>query len=118
MKLQEIFDTVATHLLTQGRKAGRTTPLYHAPDGLTCAVGCLITEKAYSPDIEDLEVMHDDVLSALRLSGVKPLSYRAMELLQDLQEVHDDNHGLSWRNCLIDVAENHGLRSDVLEIRK
>lgn len=55
---REIFDKVRAHLLNQGVKAltpnlpsGRICR-YRTPDGLMCAVGCLIPETFYDPMIE------------------------------------------------------------------
>ena len=50
---QELFNRVKTHLLNQGERAdsdvqnaGIYECVYHAPSGLKCAVGCLITDEA------------------------------------------------------------------------
>ncbi len=44
MTKQEIFDKVATHLLTQNEKALNSVGgcVYRTDKGLKCAVGCLI----------------------------------------------------------------------------
>ena len=46
MKEQEVFDRVARHLLKQNAKA--TSPRggcsYRTKEGLSCAVGCLLTK--------------------------------------------------------------------------
>lgn len=58
--LQEIFDQVAKHLLTQNAPAayfnqdGDRNCLYRTFDGGKCAVGCLIADDEYSPVIENL----------------------------------------------------------------
>lgn len=51
--MQEVFNKVVRHLLTQKQKARvGTTCMYKTPEGLKCAVGCLIPDELYSQDIE------------------------------------------------------------------
>lgn len=59
MTAQEIFNTVVAHLRQQKKRAmvynednGLAQCLYRAPDGLKCAVGCLIPDGAYKPSFE------------------------------------------------------------------
>lgn len=56
MTNQEIFDTVAVHLLTQNKRATKancsTTCQYRTSEGLKCAVGCLIPDEKYTPEME------------------------------------------------------------------
>ena len=53
MNAQEIFDTVVTHLLTQGvRSANGDICLYRGPNGTSCAVGCLIPDEMYEPEMD------------------------------------------------------------------
>lgn len=51
---QSIFDTVAWHLIKQGRPAwaknGSGGCMYRTPDGLKCAIGCLIADDEYRPE--------------------------------------------------------------------
>ena len=48
MNIQEIFDTVSVHLLTQNEKSQESdfyrSCLYRGPNGTKCAVGCLIKD--------------------------------------------------------------------------
>lgn len=116
---QEIFDTVARHLIAQGAQSitddGHCR--YRADDGKRCAVGCLFTDEEYRPSMEGHGV------SSVMLPGrLKPHSM----LLRDLQRVHDVpamGHGgiadLTAQHFiprLHDVAERHGLSTDVLMI--
>ena len=58
MNNQEIFNRVVIHLRKQGRKSHSSNRLrrdeckYRAPDGLCCAVGCLIDDEHYRPEME------------------------------------------------------------------
>ncbi len=108
LNIQEIFDTVTTHLLTQraksavpntdGEKYGESklTCLYRHPDGLTCAVGCLIKDEFYETRLEGLRTTSDDVLRSLTDSGVDVDSDNVRSLLRELQGVHDDEPVEEW----------------------
>lgn len=117
MTTQEIFDTVVTHLLTQRKKAindmGKC--VYRTDEGLKCAVGCLITDECYSPEIEGWGIWYLDVTEALECSGI-PVTIKTNEtLLVDLQYVHDHEHVGLWKQGLLNVASKYGLNPDVLE---
>jgi hypothetical protein len=105
---QEVFTRVATHLLRQmQRSIGRDGSCqYRARDGLRCAIGCLIDDDCYSPDLEGQSVDVPDVLAALDASGVKRGS---ITLLSELQGVHDDFEPAEWRDRLEAVARKHHL---------
>lgn len=51
---QEIFNKVATHLLTQGKRsvASDGSCMYRGPEGTKCAIGCLIEDDEYHPLLE------------------------------------------------------------------
>ena len=50
---QAVFDKVVKHLLTQKRRSeSKRGCAYRGEDGAMCAVGCLISDKAYDPEIE------------------------------------------------------------------
>jgi len=113
---QDIFDTVATHLLTQGAKAlssdeGRC--VYKAPDGLQCAVGCLIKDEHYSEYFEDLGADNFRVLESLELSGVGTLGN--LDLLGSLQNIHDTCQPDLWYKSLGLLADDQGLNKDCLK---
>ena len=103
MTLQEIFDKVKVHLLAQGKPAVdwvTSQCRYRAPDGLKCAVGCLITDEAYTPDIEGTVLPYSPtrvdgslfpVIRALQDSGIDAVeSGTTRHLLRELQRAHDE----------------------------
>lgn len=107
---QEIFDRVCAHLLAQGRPSlDGDACLYRGPDGHKCAVGCLIKDEFYSPDIEGLNVYQDSVIVALRCS-IGQVSESARNLLSDLQAVHDDVDSSFWALTLKKVARKRKLK--------
>jgi hypothetical protein len=112
---QEIFNTVAAHLLKQGGQAtnkhGRCK--YRTPEGSQCAIGCLIPADKYHRRIEGIPVNHSGVLEALQ--GVIDVQcVETLQLLDSLQRMHDA--GYSWsgpcdiRRALNKVASSYNLK--------
>jgi hypothetical protein len=125
MTPQEIFDTVAKHLFTQGKPAKQMMPdpdnvdgedsqcRYRAADGTKCAVGVLLPDELY------VESMEGQSLSGLIMNAGKqgqPELPSWMEenasLLMDLQSAHDSD--FYWettkkmRKRLADIAKDRG----------
>lgn len=97
---QEVFDFVVNHLYKQGRPAlhnitnhggdGSVKCAYRSQDGLTCAVGCLLTDEEYKPDMEYRGIWR--LAHYGQLVAVAGGFYnRHASLLQKLQLVHDGN---------------------------
>ena len=95
----ELFDRVAEHLLKQNAKSISNTDgnkcLYRGPNGLKCAVGFLITDEAYSGDIEDKHSDTPEVRAALIKSGIK-LDLDTIGMLSGLQNIHDSASVEDW----------------------
>jgi hypothetical protein len=91
MNAQEIFDTVARNLITQGRPAskveegGEVQCLYRAPGGAKCAFGGLIPDDCYDPNMED-QLASAIILQYACLAQFKPY----IGLINALQSAHDD----------------------------
>lgn len=92
MTAQEVFDASGCHLIRQGAQSA--TPLtcaYRGPEGRMCAAGIFIPDDVYAkhadPDSEfgnSLEAQAWDLIA-------KQLGLSAhLELVQELQVVHDD----------------------------
>lgn len=110
MDQQLIFDKVKTHLLTQNRISEDTNGvcMYRGPDGLMCAVGCLIDDAHYMPSFEGMTVnqlMRNDLLTT------DPFNDENFDLLGALQRVHDGFDPKDWVFRLNEVAERYGLNS-------
>lgn len=111
MNRQEVFNRVATHLLTQMKKSLMGNDgfcAYRGRKGLACAIGCLITDEAYTPDVEGKTVNNEKVVEALAKCGieVKKVGYG---FFCALQKVHDEYEYQQWRPRLHDVADDYGL---------
>jgi hypothetical protein len=101
-QMEPVFIKVAKHLLAQNEKsvAGeRKACLYRSPQGLQCAVGCLITDDAYSKDLEGCAVYDKAVEKALKDSGI-PLFCEMDSMLIRLQTIHDNMHTDQWLDGL------------------
>lgn len=110
MSPQEIFDTVATHLLTQNARAsdGCGTCFYLAPDDTKCAVGCLI------PDGHPAQRFSGPV-SLLGVSYRFPwLTESNLPLLRELQVLHDAGYVTEWPAKLIEIARFFNLDDRVV----
>ena len=114
---QEVFNHVIKHLVTQGQRCYSNHDeicLYHSPEGMSCAVGCLMSDEEYHPDMEGADVS-DIIRTFDQVKWMDDYVY----LLGDLQDLHDeertwnDEGGLSTIG-LKDVqfiAENHNLKN-------
>lgn len=142
MNAQETFNKVAEHLLRQGRKAlERDTPSYwgnncryRTPDGLACAVGCLIPDaRAAQLDDEDnsaslvfLLDTNPDLNSILPTGEINRLPDDQVEwfssgldavyglglpglFLFNLQEIHDQTDVAKWPEYLRLFAKTYNL---------
>lgn len=115
MTEQELFDTVAKHLLTQNKKSGLVNVrgnveecLYRGPDGLKCAIGVLIPDEKYTTDLENLKATDPVIIEAANLQGVETLG-------DDLQHVHDMFHPKEWPQRLKALAKDYKLNSNVVD---
>lgn len=137
MTPQEIFDKVATHLLTQNHKAqtlladtngdSSLACAYRSYDGRSCAVGCLIPDDMYDPAIEGTSIDYWPTkkhTEEFRLKFVDLIKNETdtgeqiqskFDLLKVLQHVHDHNDTSLWRVKLHRVAKQFKLSTSVLE---
>lgn len=109
---QETFDIVAAHLLKQGCQSldQNGDCMYRAPDGCKCAVGVLIRDEDYDPDIEykdsnDLAHEHPHL----------GLIAHDLSLLYALQLIHDSKEVKDWPAALRKVARRFGLSTTVID---
>ena len=107
--MKEVFDRVKTHLLAQGERSQQQPNgfqgdgcAYHGANGLKCAVGCLITEEAYSKMLEGDPVEVDLVRAALVASGIVD-DFDTIDMLRRLQRIHDCFPPTAWEGALDDL---------------
>jgi len=136
MTPQQIFDTVAKHLLTQNARATRERGpeddsgdtqacVYRTDTGLTCAVGCLIPEALYNPDMDNASKVQGTAISANQivqrvLDNLGVIDFHAgaednrLKLLRNLQRTHDSYDVEDWPEELRDLARRFELSAEVL----
>ena len=132
MNTQQIFDKVATHLLTQNRQAMTLGGcMYRAEDGAMCAVGCLINDNEYTEELEGRslwdEITYEDgysttVREAVERSIGRPITTKEYEMLRHLQQIHDRaDVGVigtpsveQWPDALRRVAKQYSLSDKVV----
>lgn len=107
MTAQEVFDTVAKHLLAQGARASADNGecLYRGPNGTKCAVGCLLADEEYNSDMEGNSVWGIELPERLKVHA---------GLLSDLQALHDGSSPETWKAELAHFAKVEGLSCAVL----
>ena len=127
MTKQEIFDKVLAHLRQQ-RVASETASgcAYRGEQGRTCAVGCLIPDAEYTPEMEGTAIGAILENGTARFTIYQPsttprpvllsLGQHAV-LLADLQSAHDrtmpDCWGdtmLAWEQAMAAIAARHKLK--------
>lgn len=128
MTTQEIFDKVVTHLLTQKVQSEENDlSKYYGPNGLKCAVGCLIPPDLYNSVIEGISISLEynpfgiltksngeytltKILSSIGISENTP----SRKLLMRLQIIHDNIFPNEWFAELRKLAVEFGLSTEVL----
>ena len=125
---QEVFDHVATHLLTQKKKSLHSLELlgadlagglggdpgyeacrYRGDNGLKCAAGCLIGDDEYKQSWEGT------LWSDLVLDARNQIPTAHMDLIHDLQNIHDGYPSRSWYGALVRLAFNERLNTYAIQ---
>lgn len=88
---QEVFDHVAKHLITQGKRSfylEDSSPFcaYRGEENTMCAAGCLMTDEEYKLEFEDKS------WKLLVEEGFVPSAH--MQFIYNLQFIHDSTS--SW----------------------
>lgn len=101
---QEIFDQVSEHLLMQMKKSetnDKISCLYRGLDGLKCAAGCLIADDEY------FKIMEWNEWNTLVEQHLVPNYHK--ELIQELQNIHDNYNVCNWKNTLRNFSIENNL---------
>ncbi len=102
MKTEEIYQRVRQHLIEQETRSENAHEcLYRGPNGMKCAVGCLIDDEHYTADLEGLSVVRaDKVTYAIAQSIGRSLTIEDVTLLNSLQRFHDNAKPETWHDRL------------------
>lgn len=83
--MQQAFDEIVTFMRKQGRQSRNEYGcVYRHAEGLRCAVGCLIPDEKYSPDMEGHNVWGD------AFKGEK-FTHSEKDFLIRMQKAHDQH---------------------------
>ncbi len=113
MNMQELYNKVATHLLTQNKKSVENyiDCKYRGDNGLKCAIGCLIPDELYTPEFEGLKLCN---LPSVLLESIGINSVSCKSLASDLQTIHDHWSVNHWKSELERLAVHYDLNYAVL----
>lgn len=107
-RLQQIYDFVCRHLLTQNRRAfGSDGKCKYLTDGLKCAAGCLFV--GYSSDMEGKRFGDFSSAELSVALGVDELPLTEVYLIRDMQSIHDGLTEFDWPKGLVKLAEQYKL---------
>jgi hypothetical protein len=116
MNIQQIFNKVSNHLLSQKKKSlleniipPDTIYGYRGMHRTMCSIGCLIDEKFYNPSLEGFCISDKSVKNALNLSGISTEENSILFFLDRLQFIHDELDPEEWDVELIKLAINKKL---------
>ena len=104
---QKAFTDMVLHLRKQNAKAldpqveCENNCLFRAPDGNKCAVGGLIKDELYYPELESMGVENPKMTEVLERSGYPDV---CSGLLRDMQHVHDAEGIQDWEKQFAIVA--------------
>jgi hypothetical protein len=121
---QQLFDKMAAHLLQQGSRAltidcnGAQKCVYRGDGGKMCAVGCLISDEAYTQSFEGTGVFgNPNLRNAIEESqgfSTKFWSYEEdldlNKMLSEVQRIHDSILPAGWKAELRRTAEKFDLQ--------
>lgn len=107
---QVLFDIVAKHLLKQNERSENEDSecLYRGPRGLKCAAGCLIPDDSYHESMEHIS-WHALIYSK------HPVPKQHVNLISELQVIHDTQRPLRWIVELRKLAVRMDLNTLVLD---
>lgn len=114
LQAQDIFDKVAKHLLTQNAKSENAEGMcmYRGPGELRCAAGWIIPDNLYNSKMETrrMYAVFSDFPKVAEYLGREN-----SELVQRLQDVHDQEPVEYWPTALKVVAEKFELSTNVVD---
>lgn len=110
MTIQQTFDIVAAHLISM-RKAAKSDdgidPCYRGPNGEKCAIGILIEDDDYYPEMEGKPITDHFVREALWGKHNVPL-------LVELQNIHDEHFDIRIPK-LRELAKRYKISDRILD---
>ncbi|WP_018420706.1 MULTISPECIES: hypothetical protein [Paraburkholderia] len=108
---------MSAHLLNQGAVSEdeNGSCRLRGNNGRKCAVGSLISDEFYHPDIEGIGISYyrhagdGKLLRALYASNVNAYDPDIVDLLCELEQVHDDASVDQWPHLLAVLGQRYGI---------
>jgi hypothetical protein len=117
LSAREIYERVSAHLLTQRAVSEdeNGTCRLRGDGGRKCAIGSLIHDDLYCCDIEGAGIAYyrhardGALLRALYASDVDICNGQIVDLLTELEELHDNTHVDEWPHLLAALGQRHAV---------
>jgi hypothetical protein len=117
LSAKEIYERVSAHLLTQRAVSEdeNGSCRLRGDGGRKCAIGSLIRDDLYCFDIEGVGIAYyrhardGALLRALYASNVNVYDEHIVELLTELEELHDNAHVDEWPQLLEALGQRHAV---------
>ena len=114
---REIYERVSAHLLNQGAVSEdeNGSCRLRGANGRKCAIGSLVSDEFYCPDIEGIGISYyrhardGKLLRALYASNVNAYDPGIADLLCELEQVHDDVSVDQWPHLLAALGKRYAF---------
>ena len=114
---KDIYQRVSEHLLTQRAVSedDNGSCRLRSPEGRKCAIGSLVRDDVYRPELEGVGISYyrhaqdGTLLRALYASQVNAYDPNIIDLLIELEEVHDYADIESWPELLAALGKRHAF---------
>jgi hypothetical protein len=106
---QEVFEQSAKHLLNQNAKSelsSKDISCMYKHGNLKCAAGIFIADSEYKPEMEN------KTWQGLLEENIVPTKH--LDLIVQLQLIHDCRDVKQWKEKLIELGENFNLNTDFI----
>lgn len=108
LSAKAIYERVSGHLLVQRAVSEdeNGSCRLRGEDGRRCAIGSLIRDEVYQSDVEGIGISYfrhakdGGLLRALYASNVDVYDERVLDLLLELEEIHDEGAVEEWPRLL------------------
>lgn len=112
-----IYERVSEHLLTQRAVSedDNGSCRLRSPEGRKCAIGSLVRDDVYRPELEGVGISYyrhaqdGTLLRALYASQVNAYDPNIIDLLIELEEVHDYADIDEWPELLAALGKRHAF---------
>ena len=117
---EALFKLSADHLIKQGKRAENEEfeCVYRSPESDDkCAIGVLISDDHYDPDIEGHTIKSCDlILELIARSNNVPVESINVDVMNALQFIHDEHYPIDWPIALTKKAQEFGFNWTAPEV--